>query len=49
MRYLHRLARVVLPYRMLCWWYRLTLGKDFIGTYRRIPIFNSKYLIEEEK
>ncbi len=47
MKYLHRLARLILPYGMLCWWYRKTV-KNFIGTYYRIPIVTSNYLIGED-
>lgn len=47
MRYLHLLARTILPYRLLYWWYKLTLGESFVGIYDRIPIFKSNNLVEE--
>ncbi len=48
MRYLNLIARTILPYRLLWWWYRLTIGKDFAGTYCRIPLVRSKWLKAEE-
>lgn len=48
MKYLNRLAMAILPSRLLWWWYKLTMGEGFVGMYDRIPIFKSKYLVEEE-
>ena len=47
MRYLHRIARAILPYKLLARWYKLTLGKDFVGTIYRIPIYNCKNITKE--
>ncbi len=44
MKYLHRLARLLLTDRMLLRWYRWTLGEDFVGMFYRFPIFKSKFL-----